>query len=39
MNKDIKNLIGMKKHNEAIFLGCGPSINELSEDDWEKIKN
>lgn len=39
MNKDIKNLIGMKKHNEAIFLGCGPSINELSEDDWEKIKD
>ncbi len=32
--KDIK-----RKNDTAIFLGCGPSINELTEEDKEKIKS
>tara|TARA_R100000234_G_scaffold40732_1_gene24405 strand:- start:12904 stop:13611 length:708 start_codon:yes stop_codon:yes gene_type:complete len=32
------NLIDKKNSNEAIFLGCGPSINDLSDSDWQKIK-
>jgi hypothetical protein len=38
-HKHIKDLIAKKKHNEAVFLGCGPSISGLSGLDWERIKN
>jgi hypothetical protein len=38
MYKHIKELINKKKHNEAIFLGCGPSISNLTDDDWGKIR-
>ena len=37
--KHIDELIEKKKNNEAIFLGCGPSINDLQSEDWDKIKN
>lgn len=39
MYKNIKELISKKKHDEAIFLGCGPSINELTPAAWQKIDN
>jgi len=34
--KDVKHL--KRKSNHAIFLGCGPSINDLTKSDWDKIK-
>ena len=34
----VQELVKRKKSNEAIFLGCGPSINKLSAEQWEKIK-
>jgi len=33
----IDDLIKKKRNNEAIFLGCGPSINRLSDAAWHKI--
>tara|TARA_R110000824_G_scaffold139366_8_gene304419 strand:- start:658 stop:1362 length:705 start_codon:yes stop_codon:yes gene_type:complete len=36
--KHIRDIIDKKKHNEAIFLGCGPSISDLTSDDWDLIK-
>ena len=38
MYRHIKELASKKKNNEAIFLGCGPSISDLTEKDWEQIK-
>lgn len=38
MHKTINDLLSRKKNNEAIFLGSGPSINDLSPSDWKKIK-
>tara|TARA_R110000824_G_scaffold12307_8_gene54069 strand:- start:13666 stop:14337 length:672 start_codon:yes stop_codon:yes gene_type:complete len=29
----------MKRANEAIFLGCGPSINEVTDASWKKIQS
>jgi hypothetical protein len=37
--KQIHKLTKEKKNNEAIFLGCGPSINDLSAEAWQKIDN
>jgi len=37
--KQVDALVEKKKNNEAIFLGCGPSINDLQPGDWDKIKN
>jgi len=37
--KTIDQLFEKKKHNEAIFLGCGPSINNLTKEDWKKISS
>ena len=38
MYRHVKDLVHKKKNDEAIFLGCGPSILDLTEEDWEKIK-
>lgn len=32
-----KELISKKKSKSAIILGCGPSINDVSEEDWDII--
>ena len=37
--KQIHKLTKEKKNNEAVFLGCGPSINDLSAEAWQKINN
>tara|TARA_R110000824_G_scaffold118226_9_gene270434 strand:- start:9211 stop:9912 length:702 start_codon:yes stop_codon:yes gene_type:complete len=35
---NVSDLLEKKNSKEAIFLGCGPSINDLSESAWKKIK-
>ena len=34
---DVKSLWSKKKSNQAIFLGCGPSINDITDEQWRKI--
>lgn len=36
---NISNLRKKKNSDEAVFLGCGPSINDLSPEAWKKIEN
>jgi hypothetical protein len=36
--KPIKELFKTKRNNIALLLGCGPSINEITEDIYTKIK-
>ena len=38
MIQDIKDLKNKKNSKEAIFLGCGPSINQITVSQWKKIK-
>jgi hypothetical protein len=38
MIKPVQELINHKKSDDAIFLGCGKSINDLNKNDWGKIK-
>ena len=38
MIQDIKDLKNKKISKEAIFLGCGPSINQITVSQWKKIK-
>jgi len=38
MVKDVKEIIAKKKSKNAIFLGSGPSILDLKDNDWQKIK-
>jgi len=37
--ESFEELIHKKGADEAVFLGCGPSINDLTEEDWEKLKS
>ena len=34
------SLLRKKKNSDyAIFLGCGPSISDITEDQWKKIQS
>ena len=36
--ESIDSIVEKKKNDVAIFLGCGPSINDVTPQQWEKIK-
>ena len=37
MIQGVESLRSKKKSDQAVFLGCGPSINDITDEQWGKI--